>query len=548
MFSMKLFELPQFLKSEYTEKVQKVLDIIQIQGEEIQRLKEEIARLKCLKGRPRFFSNKKQRNEESPGENKQKRPGSAKRNKTQELEIHQTLRIHPDSIPPGAVFKGYKEYVVQDLVIKVENTKYELARYELPDGSYIEGELPSSVDGHFGSKLKAFILYQHHQCHVTQPLIYEELIEFGVDISKGQVSAILTDSKIIEELQKEKESLLNVALESPCIQVDDTGARHDGKNGFCTVVCNDVLTFFETTNSKSRINFLKILNKDSNKEKEDKFIINQVCLDYCREQKLPLSTIDSLKFNVFEKKRVFSQEEDFKKHLERLEIENKRHIKILTEGALLAALFEKETFNFEISIMSDDAGQFNILSHCLCWIHMERNIYKIVPFNDNQSLILDQIRSEIWTFYKELKKFKQNPTKQDSEKLRSKFRELFSQKTGFITLDNQLKRTLNNEKELLLVLEKPELPLHNNLSESDIREYVKRRKISGGTRSESGKKSRDTYTSLKKTARKLKVSFWEFLLDRLEETKKIPPLGELARQQLKKKVIPLQAQQVQAVI
>jgi hypothetical protein len=84
-----------------------------------------------------------------------------------------------------------------------------------------------------------------------------------------------------------------------------------------------------------------------------------------------------------------------------------------------------------------------------------------------------------------------------------------------------------NKRELLLVLERPDLPLHNNLSEGDIREYVKRRKISGGTRSEDGRRCRDTFASLKKTCRKLGVSFWSFLTDRVGGDGAILPLPAL---------------------
>ena len=83
------------------------------------------------------------------------------------------------------------------------------------------------------------------------------------------------------------------------------------------------------------------------------------------------------------------------------------------------------------------------------------------------------------------------------------------------------------QKELLLVLEDPGLPLHNNLSESRIREYVKRRKISGGTRSESGRQSRDTFASLKKTCRLYGLLFWDYLTDRLTGIGLLPRLGEV---------------------
>ena len=71
--------------------------------------------------------------------------------------------------------------------------------------------------------------------------------------------------------------------------------------------------------------------------------------------------------------------------------------------------------------------------------------------------------------------------------------------------------------------------LHNNASESDIREYVTRRKISGTTRSEAGRQARDTLVGLKKTCRKLGLSFWQYLLSRVHGDDRIPPLPEVIR-------------------
>jgi hypothetical protein len=96
-------------------------------------------------------------------------------------------------------------------------------------------------------------------------------------------------------------------------------------------------------------------------------------------------------------------------------------------------------------------------------------------------------------------------------------------------LSHALRRLHKNKAELLLVLERPEVPLHNNTSERDIREYVKKRKISGSTRSQSGRRCRDTFASLKKTCRKLGISFWQLLEDRLSGRNTIPRLPELVR-------------------
>ena len=82
---------------------------------------------------------------------------------------------------------------------------------------------------------------------------------------------------------------------------------------------------------------------------------------------------------------------------------------------------------------------------------------------------------------------------------------------------------------LLRVLERPEVPLHTNLSEGHLRDYVKKRKISGSTRSEPGRQARDTFASLKKTCRELGVNFWAYLQDRVRGVGQIPRLAEMIR-------------------
>jgi hypothetical protein len=119
-----------------------------------------------------------------------------------------------------------------------------------------------------------------------------------------------------------------------------------------------------------------------------------------------------------------------------------------------------------------------------------------------------------------------------NEELEQRFDTIFTQKTRFATLNQTLKRIHRNKAELLLVLERPDVPLHTNGSETDIRDYVKKGKVSGGTRSDEGRRCRDTFASLKKTCRKLGLSFWAYITDRIAAGNQIPPLPELVRQRL----------------
>ncbi len=151
----------------------------------------------------------------------------------------------------------------------------------------------------------------------------------------------------------------------------------------------------------------------------------------------------------------------------------------------------------------------------------------MLPFNDTHTKQLAWVRTQLWDLYDDLKSYKLHPTPEAKQEIEQRFDELCRTNTTFATLNQALKRLRNNKAELLLVLERPDIPLHNNLSERDIREYVIKRKISGSTRSENGRRARDTFASLKKTCQKLRIGFWDYLLDRLTLENHIPPLPEI---------------------
>ena len=501
-----------------------LLEIVREQADTIQKLKDEIARLKKHPPRPKIKPSQLENNDSGKKKPKdKKRPGSKKRKKTAQLEIHETIPIPLDNIPQGAEFKGYKPFVVQGIKIKLHNTKYLLATYETADGKYICSKLPEHLKGkHFSLELVGYILYQHHHCGVTQPLLLEQLREFGVDISAGTLNNILIEDK--KDFHNEKDRILDVGLEvSSYINVDDTGARHKGKNGYCTHIGNESFSWFESTGSKSRINFLKLMRAG-----HSDFTINMDAICYMQSNKLPQKALNAINENLG---TIFADDSQWNDFLAENGIVKDRHVKIATEGALIGCIVE-HGISEHLVIVSDDAGQFNVLLHALCWIHANRAIDKIIPFTDQAKEDLDTVKDQIWQLYKGLKAYKQNTNPSDKKRLNDMFDDIFTQPTVSATLNNALKRIYNNKSELLLVLERPDIPLHNNGAENAIRDYVKKRKISGSTRSESGRQCRDTFTSLKKTCRKLGVSFWLYLKDRIEKNGLIPDLSDLIRQQV----------------
>ena len=502
--------------------------------ESLQHRDDEIAVLKGEKKRPQF---KPSRMNEDAGKTEQpargmdastpaKRPGSAKKSKTGQLKIDRECVIEPaELVPPGSRFKGYRDFVVQDLVITSRNTRYRLACWQTPDGRRLTGQLPSAVGGgHFGSDLVSYILYQHHHCQVTQPLLREQLREWGIEISTGQINAILCDGK--DRFHLEKDALLSTGLAvSSYVTVDDTGTRHQGNNGYVTHIGNDSFAWFQSTLSKSRINFLELLQAG-----QRGYRINADALAYMAQKGLSPVVLDALREHRI---TGFADKTAWHAHLDALGMATPRHRKIATEGALLGSLSGLPIAS-HIAIISDDAGQFNVLTHGLCWVHAERLVHKLLPLNDQHREDIARVRSQIWTFYADLKRYKAQPaterTGQCKDALDRRFDEIFTQWTRYSSLNLLLQRIYKNKSELLLVLERPEVPLHTNGSEGDIRDHVKKQKVSGGTRSDLGRQCRDTFSSLKKTCRKLGISFWDYLTDRISCSDQIPPLSQLIEQ------------------
>jgi hypothetical protein len=499
----------------------------------VEQLQEEIRRLKGLPEKPKRPPQSSPLDDPSPpsasGEKKKpntpdgKRPGSAKRSKTRELVIHEDVPLPLTDLPEGAEFLGYHDFIVQDLKIEPHNTRYRRARYKLPDGTFVTAPLPQEVTSHFGPTLRQHVLYQHFHNHVTQPLVHEELQELGIDISTGQINCLLTEGH--EAFHQEKDSLLPAAREvSDYLQTDDTSARHRGQSGHTLHIGNDLFASFFTTDSKSRVNFLKILLTP-----HQGYLFNSDAHFYLEYFDVPQKLLKQLQADA-DADRLYADDQSWEAQLDAWQIESADQRRLLTEGALWAHLLRLDLYT-DLVLISDDAGQFKLLTffHALCWVHMERHVARLIPLTDAYRAAYEAARDGIWSYYQRLKAYRESPTPQWRGRLANDFDRLFLQETGWPELDEQLRKIHAKKSELLLVLEHPEIPLHNNLSENDIRQYVKKRKISAGTRSDLGRRCRDTFLSLKTTCRKLGLTFWHYLRDRIRGLNEIPPLADLIR-------------------
>lgn len=493
----------------------------------VEELSAELRRLQKLPRKPKIEASKL---DEGPGKKPKgkggaegKRPGSEKRQKKKNLPIDEYREVKMEAPGPGWRLVGHRDYVVQDIKVERNNICYRRQVWASPDGQEHIAALPAGVQGHdFGPCLRRYIISLYHGCHVTQPLIYGHLSSLGIDISKGQVNNILNGNVDVASFADEAEEVLQAGiLASAELRVDDTSAPHKGGKGFCTCLNSDFFAYFKSTASKSRANFLKILLGG-----REEYRINSEALDYCRKQELPAKYFELLK--AFEG-MALPDAKGFGDFLDLHGIEAAHARRTATEAGLIGAL-AANGFDLGTLLHSDGARQFRLFVHSQCWKHAERPLKKLIPHGSAQQALLDAKLGQFWGLYQKLKDYKSGPSAERARlraALEGEFDEICRPVSGFDALSTVLARLKSYKEELLLVLERPIVPLHNNDTERQIREYAKRRKVSGPTRSEAGRLARDTFTSLKKTCQKLGVNFWDYLLDRIEHRWGIPPLSEI---------------------
>jgi Transposase IS66 family len=484
--------------------------------------RDEIARLKGQKGRPSIKpSGMEKKTEPRAGGKKAERRRRGKVT-PRVVPVTEVLRV---AHPAGSQFKGYKRYQVQDLMLAARVVQYRRERWLSPAGATIVAPLPDGIRGHFGPELRRFVLMQYHQGQVTVERLVMQLQAIGVSISKRQVMRLLIDGQ--DAFLDETRAVLRAGLETAkWVTVDDTGARHRGANAVCTQIGNDNFAWFGTTGSKSRRNFLELLRAG-----HTDYVINDAALDYMHDHALAGPIVQRLATHA---QRQFADDKAWMDHLEALGIVGLQvtpdPVRVATEGALWGAV-NAHRFLCEAVVVSDDAGQFNVGRHALCWIHAERLVHKLETFTDLQRSAQQHIRGLIWWFYADLKTYRLSPTRRRRRELRTRFDRIFRRRTGFVTLDRLLQRLHANKAELLMVLDHPEIPLHTNGSENDIRCQVTKRQVSGGTHSDIGRDCRNAFLGLGKTCRKLGIAFWDYLGARLgvRGSPSVPHLADFIR-------------------
>jgi len=486
---------------------------------ENQLLRDEIARLKNLPPRPPFRSSGMEKaTDATPGD----KSASKKKPRGPKLDVKRVSRqeILRVDAPDGSRFKGYRSCFVRDLVLKAELVHYRRECWVTPNGKTVLAALPAGIMGGYGANLRRLCLMLHAHGQVTTGRLTTLLNDIGLSISKRQIVRLLT--RQLDTFVAEDAAVLHAGLvSSSYVTVDDTGARHSHNMYYTTHIGGPNFTVFRTTKSKSRLNFLSLLRGSY-----QDYVLNDAAFDYLKERRGDPVMVAGLR--TFEPQR-FCNQVPFMTHLAEkgVDIFDRQDIGALAEAGLWGAIRHHGLVG-NMVIVSDDAGQFRVGNHALCWVHAERLLQKLMPATAKEERRLTMVRDLVWRFYKMLKAYKQNPSPQAAPAFRRRFDRIFALRTGYEALDKLLERLHRRKNELLKVLEHPGIPLHTNASENDLRTFVTKRKISGGTMSRDGRVARDIMLGLMKTCQKLGLSFYHYLGDRLglgNGDHPIPPLS-----------------------
>ena len=516
-------------------------DLRKVQAENLY-LREQLNRRKGGGGKPDQPKDttraKSQSSEKERAETKQR----TRRGKLERVRIdrEEVLKLDRASLPPDVQFKGYEDVVVQDLRIATDNVKFRKEKYYAPStGQTYLAPLPAGYHGEFGPNLKSLCLLFSHLCNIvdtnrsgmpehvalpnmTEPKIADLLDNFGIAISSGQISAWLTGA--YSGIQDEKRAIVDAGLaSSPWQHMDDTGTRVDGENHHCQILCNPLYGAYFTTAHKDRLTIIDVLRNGRPRV----FRINEEALDLLRRfgvSKRVAEQVGQLPLH-----QDWSEEELQRRLAEQIPdlSEGARHR--MREAAALAA-YHAESGHVRL-LVCDDARQFKLVADelALCWIHDGRHYQSMTPCVPQHREWLEVFRKGYWDFYKQLLVYRQDPAPERAPQLRAKFDELFSTVTGYDELDQRIARTRADKTYLLMVLDHPEVPLHNNPAELDARIRVRKRVVSYGPRSLAGARTWDAMETLLSTARKLGVNFFQYIRDRVSGARQMPSLADLIK-------------------
>ena len=497
--------------------------------EEVQALRDEVNRLQGEQGQPTVKPSKKQPKQDHSSEKERRRPKKwRKGSKIDKIKIDrkETLSLDQSQLPADAEFKGYEAVVVQDIQVKTDNVRFLKEKYYSASERQIYlAPLPAGYQGQFGPGLRALVITLYYGAEMTEPKIIEFLSHFELSISAGQLSNLLTKGQ--ERWHTEKDEIYQVGLESSSWQhIDDTSTRVDGQNHHCHVLGNPLYTAYFTRPRKDRLTIIEILQNvaeapllftEQTAAWLDTFAVPQWA------QRVVAGWPQQVILTYAQLKELINT------HLDRLNDQQQARI---FEAAALTAYYHQTAQPIVPLLLSDDAPQFRDVTdeQALCWVHEGRHYKKLTPFLDYHRQLLDDFKTKFWRFYDKLQRYRASPAPEQAAVLSREFDTLFSTVTGYEALDRRIAKTKAKKDKLLMVLRHPEIPLHNNPAELGARRRVRKRDVSFGPRTADGVAAWDTFMTLAATAKKLGISFFAYVYDRIAGINALTPLADIIKQ------------------
>jgi Transposase IS66 family len=500
---------------------------------DIQRLRNEINRLKGEQGQPTIKPNTPQPPSKDLSSEQERRTPKAwsKGRKTDRIPIDRehVVAVDPTGLPPDAVFKGYEDVVVQDVLFRTDNVLFRKEKFYSPSQhtTYV-ASLPPGYRGQFGPGIKSLALVFYYGAQMSEPKVAELLRSVGVRISDGQVSNLLIKDQAA--FHAEKDALYQAGLaSSPWQHLDDTSTRVNGQNGYCHIVCNPLSTAYFTTTAKDRLTVIDVLTNS----RPRRFVVNAEALGYVEASGLSAVRCRQL---VQVAGEVIMDEAQMQALLEtHLPGLGPQQRKWILDATAVAAYHADVEFPVVRLLVCDDAPQFTLITEelALCWVHEGRHYKKLMPSIPYHQTLLEAFVQRFWAYYAQLLAYRTQPTPEEATRLTEEFETLFTTVTGYQALDERIAKTRAKQSCLLMVLAHPEIPLHNNPAELGARARVRKRDVSFGPRTHEGAMAWDTFMTLAATATKLGVSFYHYIHDRISGTSQMPSLADLIGERAK---------------
>jgi len=494
---------------------------------ENQHLRDENAQLKGHSSQPKMKANQpdpdepppKLKHRPKPKESSDQRPPRKKRIKIDRTE---TIALDRDQLPPDAQHWGCREVIIQNIIFKTDNVCYRLERfYSESAGQFYEAKLSAGLPGQsYGPELEALVIMFYYELRVTEGKILKMLQAQGLVISAGQISNILI-KKHLALFSAERQTILEAGLQTTIYQqIDDTGARVAGVNHYFTVLCNPYYACFFTHRYKNQLTITNLLACLSTAPEN---ITAPLVIPAHAASTPPQALLETEDTEVPEAKLGPMA------GTIPLVIPAQSGAQSPPQKNNEPLLYPKPLSTYISILICDDAPQFHNQTEYrgLCWYHEIRLFEKLTPFFDAHQELLNECLNDIWTFYERLEAYKLTPSETLKQELSADFDDLFAPTTGYDELGHRLALTLAKKRELLLVLDFPDIPLHNNESERAVREYVIKRKISNGTRTKEGTQAWEVFLSLVHTCRKNEVNFYQYVLDRISKANQMPSLASV---------------------